>query len=114
MGKTFKCETCDKCYTRKNHLVRHLKTHSGEKTFKCETCKTFKCETCDKCYTRKDNLVTHLKTHSGVKPYSYSVCSKSFLQSGVLDEHMRKTHKTCRHCGKSCSDLRLLRQHELT
>ncbi|CAL1294496.1 unnamed protein product [Larinioides sclopetarius] len=44
----YKCESCDKTYTRKHG---HLRSHTGEEAFSCETCPST--------FTRKDVLLRH-------------------------------------------------------
>lgn len=50
--KPFKCETCDKQFSRKDHLNRHVFIHSGTKPFQCEIC--------SKLFSRKDNKYKHM------------------------------------------------------
>lgn len=53
--KPFKCNMCDKKFSRKLTLTRHMQTHSGFKPFECHIC--------GKRLSRKHVLVQHLKTH---------------------------------------------------
>lgn len=50
--KPFKCPTCDKQFSRKDHLNRHIFIHSGTKPFQCEIC--------TKMFSRKDNKYKHM------------------------------------------------------
>lgn len=43
--------TCNKSFSRKEHLLRHIVSHTGKKTFTCDVCK--------KLFSRKDNLNKH-------------------------------------------------------
>ncbi|XP_035211850.1 zinc finger protein 658B-like [Stegodyphus dumicola] len=48
----FFCSFCSKGFHFKANLERHLRVHTGEKPFKCETC--------SKCFTRKESLRYHI------------------------------------------------------
>ncbi|KAH7924478.1 hypothetical protein BV22DRAFT_1013185, partial [Leucogyrophana mollusca] len=59
-GRVYVCqvEDCGKCFSRGEHLKRHIRSiHTHEKPFKCTH------PTCDKRFNRNDNLLQHLRVH---------------------------------------------------
>ncbi|GBO06687.1 Zinc finger protein 354C [Araneus ventricosus] len=93
----FICSRCRKGFGKKHHLLRHYRTHTGEKPFACDKC--------EKGFGRKDYLVTHYRTHTGEKPFACDKCEKTFGKSNDLVRHRRshtgeKLYK-CSVCGKA-------------
>jgi len=92
----FKCQFCLKSFKKKLDLIRHERTHTGEKPFQCEICK--------KTFAQKGDLVRHERIHTGEKPFKCGVCSKKFPDLGNLNRHLKihtgvKNFK-CDVCGK--------------
>ncbi len=76
--------TCMKQYSCKSRLIIHIRTHSGEKPFKCNVC--------NKSFNEKGNLKIHMRIHTGEKPYAcnFEGCAKSFKAYGHLADHMKR------------------------
>ncbi|KAF3057518.1 hypothetical protein CFAM422_012380 [Trichoderma lentiforme] len=54
-GTDKKCDICDATFSRQEHLVRHIKSHTREKPFKCLIC--------GKGFARQDVLNRHRTSH---------------------------------------------------
>jgi len=65
---SFKCNACERSFTRNRSLIEHQKIHTGEKPYPCDAC--------GKGFTRPSYLVQHQRSHVGKKilspwPVSY-------------------------------------------
>lgn len=87
------CPNCQRKFTRKYHLERHL-VHTSCNPGNIEKTE-FACEVCNKVFSRVDNLRMHLRAHLGQKPRSRDFqcpyCEKTFYGSSLLNIHVR-TH----------------------
>jgi uncharacterized C2H2 Zn-finger protein len=57
----FNCTVCNKVFTVKRNLTRHITTHGGEE---------FACSICPKVYTRREKLVNHSKKFHGMSGFN--------------------------------------------
>ncbi|XP_064483907.1 zinc finger protein 771-like [Ornithodoros turicata] len=106
-GRLNLCGICGKAYARPSTLKTHLRTHSGERPYRCLQC--------SKCFSQAANLTAHLRTHSGEKPFRCPVCERRFSQSSSVTTHLR-THSgerpyRCCFCRKAFSDSSTLTKH---
>ncbi|XP_056135258.1 zinc finger protein 184-like [Lampris incognitus] len=75
--KPYNCSICNKKFSIKSILTRHMKTHTGEKPYTCSVC--------NKGFIQRSYLQTHMNSHLGQKPYTCNFCGKGFTQHHLLD-----------------------------
>lgn len=80
-GENFQCSSCEKSFSRSDHLQRHIKLHKKEKS----PC----CFHCSKAFSNSYYLKVHSKTHCKNKPFNCSQCSLTFIYSTLLEKHFR-------------------------
>jgi len=79
----YSCNECDKSFTWKYTLNRHMRTHTGENLLSCEVC--------EKKVRDKYQLTQHLLTHSDVSPFQCH-CGKTFTTRCSLLRHEQRKH----------------------
>ncbi|KAG7465882.1 hypothetical protein MATL_G00158430 [Megalops atlanticus] len=90
-----------------NHLKRHMKTHNGEKPYRCQHCAYASAQLV--------NLQRHVRTHTGEKPYKCQHCAFACNSLGNLKRHQRmhtqdKPNK-CSQCNYRASNSLNLKRH---
>ena len=114
-----RCNFCQKTFARKFALRRHLNTHRGEPSLKCDICDDQFVEAydltthrrtkhlmraffCPKKFTSRSGLHVHMKMHSGLV-HKCTSCNAAFATRSRLHRHtISHTYShafTCEGCG---------------
>ena len=59
----------------KNNLSTYIKTHKGEKPFKCNFCTN--------AFSQKNGLSSHFKTHTGENPFKCNCFTNAFPEKKI-------------------------------
>ncbi|XP_063546922.1 transcriptional repressor CTCF-like isoform X1 [Cydia strobilella] len=108
MRSKFTCTFCNYTSHRRYLLLRHMKTHSEDRPYKCKVC--------ERGFKTMASLQNHVNMHNGVKPHVCKYCNSPFTTSGELVRHVRyrhtheKPHK-CTDCDYASVELSKLRRH---
>ena len=135
------CDTCDRAFTEKDLLMKHLTCHIEENPHECLECGkkfnkanllrehrkrhfeegNFQCNFCQKKFFTPNKLREHIRIHTGEAPLKCNICGKGFKRHSNLSEH-KKIHEPNRevkpqkelfcHCGKVFKTQRDLDWHK--
>ncbi|KAH8396529.1 hypothetical protein KR215_000263, partial [Drosophila sulfurigaster] len=75
------CPYCGITASTKGNLKNHIRTHTGERPYKCEEC--------PKRFVQASALIVHRRCHTGETPFACRKCPKAFKQLGNLEAHWR-------------------------
>ena len=95
--REFNCDKCDKRFSQKSGLNRHIKSvHENVR---------YNCDKCGKSFSQKDNLNIHIKSvHEKIR-YNCDKCEKRFCSNQYLSQHIQSAHVryNCHKCKKHFS-----------
>lgn len=60
---SIKCDVCHRVFPREKSLQAHLRTHTGERPYKCSY------SGCNRAFAQSGQLRTHIRLHTGEKPF---------------------------------------------
>ncbi|KAG0424509.1 hypothetical protein HPB47_028273 [Ixodes persulcatus] len=105
--RPFVCGTCGKAFTQQGHLDKHQRVHTGERPYECAEC--------GQKFTQPANLRRHERTHTRERPHVCPECGRGFVQGSQLAVH-RRTHSgekpyACHLCGYRASQLSSVKTH---
>lgn len=108
--RMYECFMCKEMAHNKNHLEKHMRSHTGEINH-CRKCKkqfasklgltqhmkrhaelfAFKCEKCHQVFSRQSKWKSH-EVRCRQRQYKCKVCKRVFVNSGHLKYHMQTNH----------------------
>ncbi|XP_064121241.1 zinc finger and BTB domain-containing protein 7A-like isoform X16 [Macrobrachium nipponense] len=84
----FHCNYCPHTAVRKDYILKHIRTHTGEKPYACSYC-SYRSST-------KEALNSHRRQHTGEKPFACIICSFRTAHKHSYNKHMQ-VHKPFYH-----------------
>ncbi|EFP11668.1 hypothetical protein CRE_27760 [Caenorhabditis remanei] len=79
-NSVYACQHCGK-RGRRNYLMSHVRTHTGERPYSCDTC--------SKSFSDASTLRRHRLVHTGEKKYQCPVCGRAIARKDNVKVHIR-------------------------
>ena len=102
-----RCQKCNKQFSTKGNLKIHVKLHTGQFKFYCDTCRKgfnnlshykqhmrghegvrYHCQYCYKLFVNKVNLQYHLSSHTGQYRFKCEICGQGINAKPEFLKHL--------------------------
>lgn len=83
--KPWRCEYCERGFSQKSNLDRHIRIKLGETQLRCEFCW--------KLFSTKVNFYQHMRSHIRERPEECCTCGSEFGTKTHLKRHVERKHK---------------------
>ena len=105
--QTYQCKICNYCSLEKSLMIRHMRTHSGQRPFYCKEC--------GYAFTTKANCERHIrKRHNKAEKSEIDDlirCDQNQLKTVSEDSWKYEIATVCMHCEEKFPDFWSLRDH---
>jgi insecticidal toxin complex protein TccC len=90
LTRQYPCDTCGKVFSQPSNRSKHMRSHTGEKSFMCDR------SDCSRTFSQRKDLDNHVRSHTSEKPYRCveADCNAAFSTSTHLSRHKRTVHAT--------------------
>ena len=110
------CEFCGQNFKSSDSYTIHIRTHTGEKPYKCDFCEEF---FIGKYHLDKHHIVAHPDIECKDRQrHDCSFCKVAFPRKSLLKAHIRihtgEKPFSCEHCGYQCASKKALQVHTRT
>jgi len=118
----YKCPICEKSFSKKYHLKRHLTVHRSNDSISelIRIDVPFKCEICGMAFNKRNQIREHMvSVHNKNDLFKCTVCGDEFKTQHILRQHIKKTHENpqklhqCPYCDEKFARMSDLTKHKI-